>query len=189
MRRVTLEDIVGLSRYEETRDEFRRHIIDLKKRRRLAVGDEITFVFENFDTVRFQIQEMLRAERIVDLDKVREEIEVYNELLPGPGELSATMLIEIDDLTRVREELPKFYGIDQCVRMEIDGRAVATVFEGGRAREDKMSAVQYVRFPLGELASRFAPGAPASIVIDHRHYKAKADIPPEVQSSLADDLA
>ncbi|MGH7859685.1 MAG: DUF3501 family protein, partial [Candidatus Binatia bacterium] len=100
MRRVTLDDIIGLPRYEEIRDGFRRRVIELKKHRRVSVGDRITFVFENFDTVHFQIQEMLRAERIVDVDHIRDEIDVYNALLPGSGELSATMLIELEDSSR-----------------------------------------------------------------------------------------
>ena len=88
MQKVTLDEIVGSERYEKIRDDFRRRIIELKKHRRLSVGDRITFVFENHETVLFQIQEMLRAERITDLDKIREEIAVYNELVPDPGELS-----------------------------------------------------------------------------------------------------
>ena len=188
IREVTLQDIVGLGRYEAIRDDFRRRIIELKKRRRVSVGDQITFVFENFDTVHFQIQEMLRAEHIVDLDAVREEIDVYNALLPRPGELSATMLIEISDLSRVREELPKFYGIDAATWMEVDDVRLTPVFEEGRAREDKVSAVQYVRFPLGETAAAFVAGAPVRLVIDHAHYRATADLTPEVQASLAEDL-
>ena len=94
VRPVTVNDIIGLERYEKMRDEFRRRIIELKQRRRVAVGDRITLVFENHDTVLFQIQEMLRAERIADVDRIREEIEVYNELIPAEGELSATLLIE-----------------------------------------------------------------------------------------------
>jgi hypothetical protein len=188
MRQVTLDHIVGLARYEEIRDDFRRRIIDLKRRRRVGVGDRITFVFENFDTVHFQIQEMLRAEQIVDLDRVRDEIDVYNALLPAPGELSATLLIEIDDLRRVREELPKFHGIDRCVRLEVSGKRVPGVFEEGRSREDKVSAVQYVRFPLGDEAGRFVAGAPSRLVIDHPYYQASTDLPAEIQRALAEDL-
>ena len=82
------------------------------------MGDNISLVFENRDTVIFQIQEMLRAERITDLDKIREEIAVYNELIPNPGELSATMFFEIEDQTHLRDELLKFLGIDEAVSLE-----------------------------------------------------------------------
>ncbi|MGH7819411.1 MAG: DUF3501 family protein [Candidatus Binatia bacterium] len=188
MRRVTLDDIIGLARYEEMRERFRRRIIDLKKHRRMPVGDRITFVFENFDTVHFQIQEMLRAERIADVDRVRDEIDVYNALLPDPRELSATMLIELPDSAIVREELPKFHGIDRCVRMEVGTARVDAVFEGGRSREDKVSAVQYVRFPLGAVARSFRGGVSARLVIEHPHYRAEAAIDGDVRRSLAADL-
>ena len=105
MRKVSLEDIAGPQRYGEMRDEFRRRIIELKRHRRVSVGDRVTLVFENFDTVLFQTQEMLHVERITDLDRVREEVEVYNELLPGENELSATLLIEITDQPRIADYL------------------------------------------------------------------------------------
>src|SRR5262245_39856834 len=119
MQKVALDEIHGLERYERERQEFRRRIIEMKKRRRVAVGHRVTFVFENHDTMLFQIQEMLRAERIADLDRVREEVEVYNALIPDAGELSATMLIEITDSDQVREELLRMLGINECVRLEI----------------------------------------------------------------------
>ena len=86
MKKIVLDDILGFSAYEKVRQEYRQQIIDKKKSRRVAVGDKVSLVFENRDTVIFQIQEMLRAERITDLDKIREEIAVYNELIPNPGE-------------------------------------------------------------------------------------------------------
>src|SRR5215831_5050445 len=139
MRSVSLDDVAGLARYAEMRDEYRKRIIALKRARRISVGDKVSLVFENFDTVLFQIQEMLHAERIVDLDRVREEIEVYNELLPGEGELSATMLIEITDQSRIQEELEKLIGIDQAVFLEVAGDRLPGIFEEGRSKEDKLS--------------------------------------------------
>ena len=186
--RVTLDDIVGLERYETIREAFRRRIIELKRHRRIGVGEHVTFVFENFDTVLFQIQEMIRAERISDLDRVRGEIEVYNELIPERGELSATMLIELQDAARIREELPKFYGIDEATWIEFDATRIAGVFEGGRAREDKVSAVQYVRFPLGEHVAKFLDASDVKLVIDHPHYRASRSLPAETRESLGEDL-
>ena len=188
VQRVTIDDIVGLERYETIREAFRRRIIELKRHRRIGVGEHITFVFENFDTVLFQIQEMIRAERIADLDRVREEIEVYNELIPERGELSATLLIELQDSERIREELPKFYGLDQATWLEFDGIRVAGVFEGGRAREDKVSAVQYVRFPLAEHVTEFLEASEVKLVIDHPHYRASRSLPAETRQSLGEDL-
>ena len=103
MKKVTLDEIMGLERYEQARAECRQRIIALKKQRRVSVGDQVTFVFENHDTMWFQIHEMLRAEHISDLDRVREELEVYNALIPEPGELSATMLIEITEESEIRK--------------------------------------------------------------------------------------
>ncbi len=191
MRKVSLDDIVGLSRYEEIRDDFRRRIIALKKNRRLSVGDEITFVFESFDTVLFQIQEMIRAEHLGDLDRVRAEIEVYNELIPAAGELSSTMLIEITQQERIRPELVRLIGIDRAVALIVDDCRVPGVFEGGRSSEDKLSAVQYVRFAFDDRArTAFCRAAvPARLVIDHPHYQAAADISGALRQALIEDLA
>src|SRR3972149_452804 len=119
MKKVALNDIMGLAAYEKVRENFRRRIIELKQARRVAVGHKVTWVFENRDTVIFQIQEMVRAERIVDLDKIRKEIEAYNELIPEPVELSATLFLEIEDQTHLREELLKFLGIDEAVYFKV----------------------------------------------------------------------
>ena len=158
VRPVTVNDIIGLERYEKMRDEFRRRIIELKQRRRVAVGDRITLVFENHDTVLFQIQEMLRAERIAV------------------------------DSASIRAELPKFYGLDRATWLELDDVRVPGVFEGGRAREDKVSAVQYVRFPIAEHVARFLSAQELRVVIDHPHYRASQRLSPETRESLAADL-
>ncbi len=191
MQRVALDEIIGFDRYEQVRTEFRRRIIDLKKRRRVAVGDRVTFVFENHDTVLFQIQEMLRAERIADLDRVREEMAVYNALIPNRGELSATMLIEITDAEHIREQLVRLIGIDQAVRFEVGGRyTVRGEFEAGRSQADKLSAVQYVRFAFEPEACRAFRSAaqPPRLVIDHANYRHAAVIDGLVRQSLAGDL-
>ena len=108
MRKVAIDDIVGLAGYEKIRQDFRRRIIELKQKRRISLGDRVSLVFENRDTVIFQIQEMLRVERISDLDKIRHEIATYNQLIPDSRELSATLFLEIEDQTDLREELVKF---------------------------------------------------------------------------------
>jgi hypothetical protein len=190
MKKVILDDILGFSAYDKVREEFRQNIIAKKKNRRVAVGDKVSLVFENRDTVIFQIQEMLRAERIADLDKVREEIAVYNELIPNAGELSATMFLEIEDQSHLREDLLKFLGIDEAVALKVGSHVVPGRFEEGRSKEDKISAVQYVRFPFDAQAqSAFLGGAKAELVIEHPNYRASVTLAPEVQKSLAEDLA
>jgi len=190
MKKIILDDILGFAAYEKVREEFRREIIDKKKLRRVSVGNNISLVFENRDTVIFQIQEMLRAERITDLDKIREEIAVYNELIPGPGELSATLFIEIEDQTHLRDELLKFLGLDEAVMFKVGNYRVPGRFEEGRSKEDKISAVQYVRFRFDVAARQaFISGTPAELAIDHANYRAGTVLDSAVQGSLSLDLA
>ena len=189
MKKVALDDIMGLTAYEKVRDNFRRRIIDLKQARRVAVGDRVTLVFENRDTVIFQIQEMVRAERIVDLDKIREEIEVYNELIPEPEELSATLFLEIEDQTHLREELLKFLGIDEAVYFKVGSQSIHARFEAGHSKEDKISAVQYVKFPFSEQARMaLVEGEEAELVIDHPNYQARTLIEIRTRQLLIEDL-
>ena len=190
IRPVTMQDVVGLERYEKERDEIRRRIIALKKNRRVSVGDCVTFVFENHDTVFFQIQEMLRAEQITDLDAVREEIEVYNALLPAPGGLSATMLIEITEEGDIEPRLLRLLGIDERVTLEVDGHLVRGEFEPGHSREDRISAVQYVRFQLPPQAIEafVDESRPAVLRIDHENYRAATPLVGAARRSLAEDL-
>jgi hypothetical protein len=189
VKKVGLDDILGLSGYEKVREDFLRRIIELKRKRRISVGDQVSLVFENRDTVIFQIHEMLRAERITNLDKIREEIAVYNELIPEPSELSATLFLEIEDQTHLREDLLKFLGIDEAVFFKVGGHVVAGRFEEGHSKEDKISAVQYVRFLFDPDARQaLVNGEPAELVIDHPNYQARALLAAEAQASLAQDL-
>lgn len=189
MNKISLDDILGFSAYEKVRDKFREDIIEKKKLRRISLGNQVSMVFENRDTVIFQIQEMLRAERIADLDKIREEIAVYNELIPGSGELSATLFLEIEDQSRLRDDLLKFLGIDEAVSFKVGDHVIAGRFEEGRSKEDKISAVQYVKFPFNSQALQaLVSGEPAELVIEHSNYKARAKLTADAQRSLAQDL-
>lgn len=190
MKKIVLDDILGFAAYEKVRQEFRQQMIEKKKSRRVAVGDKVSLVFENRDTVIFQIQEMLRAERITDLDKVREEISVYNELIPNADELSATMFLEIEDQSHLRDELLKFLGIDNALSLKVGGHLVRGQFEEGRSKQDKISAVQYVRFPFtAEVQKDFVAGARAELAIDLPNYHASAVLSAEQQNSLVADLS
>src|SRR6266542_3704575 len=110
MRPLVLEDILDLQRYEIERPEFRRRVIAVKSRRRVPLGPLVTLVFENRDTVGFQIQEMARIERIALPEKVAQEVAVYNELLPGPGQVAATLFIEVTKPEDVQPTLDRFIG-------------------------------------------------------------------------------
>ncbi len=190
IRPVTLQDVMGLERYEAQRDDIRRRTIALKKHRRIGVGDCVTFVFENHDTVFFQVHEMMRAERTTDLDAIREELEVYNAMLPAPGGFSATMLIEITQEDEIEPRLLELLGIDECVSMEIGEQRVAGEFEPGRSREDRLSAVQYVRFNLspGAVEAFVDESQAVNLRIDHANYVACTAIDGEARRSLATDL-
>ena len=192
MRKIHRDDIKDLVEYEKARDAMRGRLIALKRSRRVPVGDLLTFLFENRETVLFQIQEMIRTERIVEEEKIREEIEIYNELIPDERELSATMFIEVDDPGRVRAVLNRLQGIDrgETVYFQMREHKVTGIFESGRSTEDKISAVHYVKFPFSEAArdAFLDSRVVVEVVVDHPHYQARTNIDGEVRRSLTQDL-
>jgi hypothetical protein len=192
MNKVVLSEILDIAQYEKARDGFRRRIIEMKKRRRLPVGPMVTFVFENHDTMLFQIQEMMRAERIVNDDAIQHEIDTYNQLLPGENELAATMLIELPDAARIRDEITKFHGVNtgEATYLQIGDERLPGVFDAGQSDDRRISAVQYVRFRFND-AQRvaFAAGAQeARLVIDHPNYRHSAPVEGAVREALAKDF-
>jgi len=193
MRRLEPGDILSLEEYERGRDTYRRRIIELKKSRRVDVGRYLSFVFENRDTVWFQVQEMCRAERVVDPTRVAEEVEVYNALLPAAGELAATMFIEIADSDQIKPVLDKLLGIDarDYVRLEVGRHAVAGVFEHGHSDEDrgKISAVHFVRFPLPPAARQDFLAAAVALVVEHPNERARTVLSEPTKRALVEDLA
>ena len=194
MKKIELSDVRNLHEYELIRDAWRKTVIETKARRRIFLGPKMSLVFENRLTVLNQIQEMCRAERIVKPDAVQQEIDVYNELLPGDGEVAATLLIEITDEARIQTELDGLIGLTTArhVFLEAGGRKVWAQFLEGQAREDRIAAVQYVRFPVGRdgatIAALESGTSPASIVVDHPAYRAVAELSPAARRELARDL-
>ena len=192
MKQLTTADIADIAQYERERPEYRPHITELKKHRRVQVGEIVTFVFENRDTVRFQIQEMMRAERIVRDDRIQEEINIYNELIPSVGQLSATGLIEITDQANLRTILDSIIGLDRggTTFLVIGDDRIEAVYEGGKSNEVRISAVHYVTFDLTPAQSKaLAPGGPqVSLVIEHPNYHAQQVLPDDIRASLAADF-
>jgi hypothetical protein len=192
VKRVTREELLNLHEYEKVREARRQEIIELKRRRRVDVGRYLSFVFENHATAWFQIQEMIRAERIVDDAKVDDELAVYNGLLPGPGELAATMFIEIGDAAAIKPVLDALLGIDtrDYVRMEVGPHVAVGRFETGHSDEErgKLSAVHFVRFALPPAAREAFAASEVALVIDHPNERARTVLPAEVKASLAEDL-
>jgi hypothetical protein len=193
MKPIDRAEVLNLYEYEKVREDRRSAVIALKARRRVTVGRYLSFVFENRDTVWFQIQEMIRAERIVDDAKIVDEVEVYNGLLPAPGELAATMFIEIADSAAIKPVLDALLGIDtrDYVRMEIGSHVVTGRFESGHSDEElgKLSAVHFVRFAVPAEARRAFAQSEVAIVVDHPNERARAVLSPQAKESLAGDLA
>ncbi|MBS0149543.1 MAG: DUF3501 family protein [Nitrospira sp.] len=171
MQTLTSADLIPYEEYEKQREGFRANIIALKQRRRISVGPWITLVFENRRTLQFQIQEMVRVERIFDPAKIQDELDVYNAILPAPGELSATLLIEITDEANIKERLDEFMGLDHGEKVSIvaDGEEVFGEFEGGHSHETKISAVHFVRFRPSALMRAAIANLTKSVTIRVSH--------------------
>jgi hypothetical protein len=189
MQPLTVADVRPPASYEPVRADARRQVIDLKKHRRVALGDLVTLVFENRETVRGVVEELLRAERVDDPERIAEELAVFNDLIPGDNELSATLFLEVTDAAELARWLSSLGGIESTVRMEVDGVPVESIFEEGRSRDDRTSSVHYLRFRLdeGQRAS-FLRGGPVRIVAEHDAYRAGTVLTEEQRSALAADL-
>ncbi|UVT16189.1 MAG: DUF3501 family protein [Nitrospira sp.] len=192
MKTITFGDVIPHDEYERQREAFRAKIIELKRRRRLSIGPLITVVFENRETLQFQIQEMIRTERIVDPLKVQDELDVYNALLPHPNELSATLLIEITDEATIKEKLDQFMGLDhgETVAITAGGEEAFGEFEGGRSHETKISAVHFVRFqPTASMRVAFADlTQPVTIRVNHGGYHQEVPVSGSMREEWLADL-
>jgi len=188
---IRRDEILSLSEYEKVRDERLRAIIELKRHRRVAVGGEITFIFENRQTAWFQIHEILRAERIDGEAGIREQIEAYDVLIPRPGELRATMMIEIPDREERNRRLPELVGIEEAVSLHIGDDVVGVRFHFWRETATRASPVNYAMIPVGEgRAAAFAAGGPPiRLVIRHPRYRAEAELSDSTRAALARDLS
>jgi hypothetical protein len=191
MQKVEASEILDLTAYEKIRPERLAQMIETKRVRRIHVGEELCFLFENRDTVIHQIHEMTRAERTVLEEGIALEVAVYNELVPGEHELSATLMIEITDQASIRPKLDRLVGIDEHVHLDIGDASVDATFDDKQFEEDRISAVQYIRFRLGaELSARFRdPSVPVELRVDHPNYAGKTMIEGEARASLSADLA
>ncbi|MBL8778432.1 MAG: DUF3501 family protein [Acidimicrobiales bacterium] len=197
MTALTLDDIADLREYEREREAFRSHVIALKKRRRVAVGPFVTLVFENRDTIRFQIQEMARVEKLISDEAIEAELAAYNPLLPDDGHLSATLFIELTSKEDLMAWLPKLVGIERAVELRLgdgpDAERLACIPEAAHeaqlTREEITASVHYVRFALDAgQAERFRAG-PVTLASVHPEYRHEVVLGDETRASLAEDLA
>jgi len=194
MKKLTVDDIVDMRAYERERDGLRRTIIDLKKVRRVALGPIMTMVFENNVTMRWQVQEMARAERMLRDEQIAHEVETYNQLIPDAGELSATLMIELTSELQLREWLPRLVGIQRNISVVLpDGTRVAGApseeDELRLTRDDTTAAVHFLRFRFTtDEVEMFASG-PVHIVVDHPEYDQAVQLTPEQHAELLCDLS
>lgn len=194
--KLTLADIADQRAYERERAEFRSHIVALKKRRRVSVGPVVTLVFENRDTIRFQIQEMARVEKLITDEAIQGELDTYNSLVPEAGQLCATLFIELTEDAQMREWLPKLVGIERSVVLRAGaGDAArllrATPEEAHAAqltREEATASVHYVHWRLDADEVAAIDAGPVALVIDHPAYAEETLLETATVEELRADL-
>jgi len=192
-RALTIDDIADVRAYERERAAYRAAILELRRRRRVAVGTVITVAFESRDTIRYQIQEMARAEKITSDEEIQVELDTYNPLVPEPGHLCATLFLELTTDEQLREWLPKLVGIERHVVIRIgDGSTVRSAPEAQHAaqltREHATSAVHYVTFAFTDEQIDALAESGATLVIDHPDYREEASLPAFTIEELLSDL-
>ena len=190
---LTLDDVLDLRAYERVRADYRARVIARKKDRRVALGPLMTLVFESLDTVRFQVQEMARVEKIISDEAMQTELDIYNRLLPAPGELSATLFIELTSEEALREWLPKLVGIERAVGLRVGDALVPSEPEAEHAaaltRETVTPAVHYLRFAFSEAqVAAFAAAGSVVLVSTHPAYDAETVLTPATRAALLGDL-
>ncbi len=193
MSKLRLEDISDLRAYEREREAFRQRIIDLKRVRRIPVGPHLSVVFENADTIRFQIQEMARVERILSDDAIQAELDAYNPLIPDRGELCATLFIELTSKEELMGWLPKLVGIERSVVLRLgDGTEARAApersHEAQLTREEVTAAVHYVHFRLDEAQVKAFEAGPVTLATDHPSYRQETPLSDATRASLLADL-
>ncbi len=193
MAKVSRESLMTLEAYAKARPEFRRKVIEHKKNRKLALGAHVTLLFEDELTVRYQIQEMLRIEKIFEEEGIEHELDAYNPLVPDGRNFKATMLIEYEDAELRRRELARLRGIEDRLWVQVEGtpRVYAIADEDlERENDDKTSAVHFVRFELSDaMAAALKRGAALSVGVDHDNYRAEASpLPAAIRAALLADL-
>jgi len=193
MAKVTRESLMTLEAYAKARPAFRRKVMELKKNRKVPLGEHVTLLFEDELTVRYQIQEMLRIERIFEEEAIGHELETYNPLIPDGRNFKATMLIEYEDVEVRRRELARLRNVEDRLWVQVEGapRVYAIADEDlDREDEEKTSAVHFVRFELTDaMAAALRGGAALSVGVDHENYRAEANpLPAAVRDALVAGL-
>jgi hypothetical protein len=193
-RKLALADIADLRAYEREREEFRRHVIALKKRRRVHVGPIATLVFENRETIRFQIQEMARVEKLITDEAIQGELDAYNTLVPERGQLCATLFLELTTEEELRTWLPRLVGVERAVALRVGpgGTVVRAEPEAAHAeqltREEVTASVHYVWWQLDAAAIAGVEAGPVALLIDHPSYTRETLLGADTVAELLADL-
>ena len=193
MKSIAADTLMNIIEYEKVRHTYRQDIIAYKKNRRISLGPNIMLTFENEKTLTFQIQEIMRAERLVHDEQIQEEVDVYNTIMPPENGLSATLFIEVVEEAKIRPVLNKFIGLTdhQTLYLDINGEKVYAEFEQGREEENKISSVHYVQFLFSnEQKNNFTDSeSETKLGIDYIDYKYTETVPDGLQRSLCEDLS
>jgi uncharacterized protein DUF3501 len=189
---ISRESLLSLEAYARERNSFRARVMEHKKRRRVHLGEHLTLQFEDELTIRYQVQEMLRIERIFEEAGIQDELEAYNPLVPDGANWKATMLIEYPDAEERKRMLALLKGIEQAVWVEVQGvaRVYAIADEDlERETEEKTSSVHFLRFELdGAMREALARGAQVRVGVEHPQYRAQLELAAEVRAALCADL-
>ena len=193
MDKLTVEQLLGLEQYARRRNEFRAQVLKHKSHRRLAVGPNMTWCFEDRLTIQYQIQEMLRAERVFEEQGIRDELDAYNPLIPDGSNWKATLLVEFPDTEVRREQLMRLRGVESRCWVQVPGfeKAFAIADEDlPRENDEKTSAVHFLRFELTPpMLAALKGGACLGAGVDHDGYRhAVEPVPEHIRASLLDDL-
>jgi uncharacterized glyoxalase superfamily protein PhnB len=191
MTPVARAEILPLGDYEAIRPHFRARVVEAKKARRMPLGDNMSAVFENRDSVLMQVQEMLRTERITNEEGIAHELATYNDLLPGAGQLSLTVFVEISDKEAREVALVELAGIENTIALEVDGERLVAKGKNPELHLGRTTAVHYLKIDVGEAqaAKLKAPGASVAMVVDHPRYQARHPLSAVSVRALAEDLA
>ena len=193
MKTLSASTLMNIIEYEKVRHTYRQDIIAYKKNRRISLGPNVMLTFENEKTLTFQIQEIMRAERLVRDEQIQEEVDVYNTIMPPENGLSATLFIEVVEEAKIRPVLNKFIGLTdrQSLYLDINGEKIYAEFEQGREEENKISSVHYVQFQFSsEQKNNFTDSeSKIKLGIDYKDYKYTETVPEGLQRSLCEDLS
>ena len=193
MKPIAADTLLNIIEYEKVRHTYRQDIIAYKKNRRISLGPNVMLTFENEKTLTFQIQEIMRAERLVQDEQIQEEVDVYNTIMPPENGLSATLFIEVVEEAKIRPVLNKFIGLTdrQTLYLDINGEKIYAEFEQGREEENKISSVHYIQFLFSnEQKNNFTDSeSETKLGIDYKDYKYTETVPEGLQRSLCEDLS